>query len=85
MAEEMQKPGNKGLGTLTHMMRMLTDKDKGAAWKRQRRAALLKKKAQYEKNRAARSAFYSQWRGDKGWNNAGIWHTTLNGLSAGTH
>jgi hypothetical protein len=82
---EVRKPGQAGLGKMARAKHEMLDADKGVGWLRKRRAALLKKKAQYEKNRAARSAFYSEWQGQTRWQVAGGWHTTLNGLSAGTN
>jgi hypothetical protein len=84
-ASEVRKPAQIGLGKMTRAKHEMLDADKGASWLRKRRAALLKKKAQYEKNRVARSALYSEWEGDTKWQVAGGWHTALNGLSAGTH
>ena len=49
------------------------------------RAKKLKWKVRYEKNKTARALFYSEWQGSKGWNSPGIWHSTLNALSNGTH
>lgn len=43
-----------------------------------------KKRAQHLTNKQARAALYTEYQGERGWNNTGRWHPTLAALSKGT-
>jgi len=57
---------------------------KGAIVRRSAAKNKAKKRAQHATNKAARAALYTEYQGERGWNNTGRWHPTLTAISNGT-